>query len=630
MGIYYETDFTGLVNDQLLVWLRNTEVSTPETAYRKDGMEDYRFYAGRQDSNEGLAVLASQRRPATVYNEVKPKIDMLIGLAAQTKHEPIVEPVGTEDGPIAELCTAVIKHYRRRMRLTRKELECFEHTIKSGRSLLHFYVDSSNPFKPEIKCKRFSGRHFYIDPESVEYDMSDARFLFLESWLDSREIKSRWPDFDISEYQQYVASSSIDLPSFFNEARDKYRVVECWYYKYEEVIWFQNPLNGKVENLPPKEFRAFCVACKNGIPMGPQGERKQVQPPDPTPGKKKVYYYRIFSGNKILEEGKSPYLFDNFPSVLYGAYKDEDTNTWFGPIRTMKDPQRAINTMRRQLSHLLQTLPKGILVHETGAILNIEEYEKDSANPGFHMEMAKGQLNAYKFETQPQISPIYSQFSAECSQSLKDVSGIQNELMGAETSSRTPGVTVRSRTETGLAVLYLLYDNFRESRLLGDSLLLKLIQQYSSEGEIIRITGADGTNLIKINTQLNPSIEGFNDIRMHEYDIAMSEQNETSTTRQAFAQMLIEYSHNNPGVVPPDLVLEYADAPYSALQKIKEAAAASSQAAQADKDRMYELELLKVQVKANTDNTNAVIKGRELEIKQAEAAQRKGSSNGEG
>jgi hypothetical protein len=617
----FENNLDAISSDKLLKWLRDSEISQPESWYRKDSMEDYRFYAGRQDSQLALAALAAQNRPATVFNEIKPKVDMLIGLAAQSKHDPLVEPVGTEDGPLSELLTGTLKHYRRRLNLGRQELECFGHTVKGGRSLLHFYVNTDNPFKPKISVKRFSGRHFYLDPESQEYDMSDARFLFLESWLSEEELKARWPTFDISQYQGYVTGGGVDLPSFFNEARDKYRVVEAWYYKVEDTVWFENPINGKVENLSPKQFKEFAIACKNGIPLGQEVRKFPV--PEPVPGKKKNYYYRIFSGSHIMEEGPSPYKFDGFPDALYGGYKDEDTNAWFGAIRLMKDPQRAINAMRRQLSHLLQTLPKGILVHEVGAILNIEEYETDSANPGFHMEVGVGGLQKYKFETQPSISPVYSEYSATCSQSLKDISGIQNEMMGQETSSRTPGVTVRNRQETNLAVLYTLYDNYRESRINGDRILLKFIQQYTSENEIIRIYGAEGSYLLKVNSQMNPQIEGFNDLSAGEYDLAMTEMNETATSRQAFGQLLMDYSQNNPGMIPPDLILEYADAPYSAIQKVKESAAANAEAAQEEKDRLYELELLKIQVKADGQETDAVIRMRELQIAQKEKARAK-------
>ena len=72
-------------------------------------------------------------------------------------------------------------------------------------------------------------------------------------------------------------------------------------------------------------------------------------------------HYMIFSDIFELEAGPSPYRWKGFPAAFFGAYKDEDNNRWFGAVTGMKDPQIAINTMRRQLSHLLQTLPKGIL-----------------------------------------------------------------------------------------------------------------------------------------------------------------------------------------------------------------------------------------------------------------------------
>ena len=57
-----------------------------------------------------------------------------------------------------------------------------KHTVKCGRSLLYFYVDQGeNPFRPKICARRIPGWQFKLDPYSTEYDMSDARFLFMIS-----------------------------------------------------------------------------------------------------------------------------------------------------------------------------------------------------------------------------------------------------------------------------------------------------------------------------------------------------------------------------------------------------------------------------------------------------------------
>lgn len=582
--------------DQLLQWLKDTEESKPEVTYREVSAEDYNFYSGDQDTTEVKLALEAKKRPATVYNEIKPKIDMLVGMAAQTKHETNILPVGTEDESFVELMSGTLKHFQRKIKAKRKELEVFEHTVKSGRSLLYFYIDSSNPFKPIIKSKRIEGRNFWYDPDAQEYDYSDARFLFIDKWLAKEEIEQFWPNFDVTQAEQ--SGRQIDGPSFFDEAREKYRIVEGWYYKLTEVIYFVNPMTGKVEWLIPSDFNKFVKALQEGIDIGKEEPFIYTDPITQQKSFKKQCYYMIFSSTTKLEGGISELNWESFPAVFCGAYKAYDTNSWFGAVTGMKDPQRTLNTNRRQLIYLLQTLPKGILMHEVGAILNIEEYEERASDPNFHLEIAQGRFDRVKFMQQPTISNIYSLFDDVCVQSMKDTSGAQDSLMGVQTSSREPGITVKARQETGIAVLYILFDNFRETRLNAGRLLMSLIQQYVTEETIVRIEGEKGIQLLQINSQMNPQIEGFNDISAGEFDYVVSETAETMTIRAATAQMLIDFNHNQPGTIPPDVLLEYVDLPFTAKQRVKTQWEAQQEAQREATDRDYELKLKELDIKA--------------------------------
>jgi len=323
---------------KLLDWLRDAESCTPETLWRREAMEDYRFYAGDQDTPEIKALLEGQKRPATVYNEVKPKIDMLIGLAAQSRYEPTVFPVGVEDEPLTEVINGALKHYAKKIKFTRAETECFEHTVKSGRSLLYFWIDRSNPFKPQIKCKRIPGFNFWVDPDSTEYDMSDARFLFIDKWLTEEEIKVFWPNIDVSAIKGYHDSTAAG-PAFFNEAKDKYRIVEAWYRKWVKVRWFVNPLTGESEGLSVKEFKELEKALAAGIP-NPQNPQETITPSIDRylDTFQERIHYRLFTGHIDLEGDVTPYggyLEKSFPAVLFGAYKDDDNNRWVSVIQAM-------------------------------------------------------------------------------------------------------------------------------------------------------------------------------------------------------------------------------------------------------------------------------------------------------
>ena len=552
-------------------WLYDTENHPSETLYREQSEEDYEFYAGRQDDADVIEALSKLKRPNTTYNEVKPKIDLLIGLGSQIRLEANVVPTEVTDEPLAELMHNTIKHYKRKLKIPRKEGKCFEHSVKGGRSYLHYYVDSSNPFKRIIKAKVLKGYECYKDPDSSEYDMSDARFFFVNKWVHEDEIKQYWPGF---EGQAAKGSTSVKgMPDYFDAASEKYRLVEAWWREVKEVKWFVNPVTGKQEYLLVDDFNKFNALIKEGLEVEtPEGKKtfKNPEGVSALTGYKRLIYFGVMTGSGILQWGISPYRHENFPYIQFGAYEDDNKNRFFSATNQMKDPQRGLNTMRRQLTHLLQTAPKGILLHEAGAVLNIDDYEKRSADPTFHMELKKGGLKQIDFTKQPQISPIYGQLDATNKQAMKDASGVQDPLMGVQTYSREPGITMQIRQESSFAVLFTLFDNYNESRYLSTEMLMSLIQQYVTEEEVIRIEGPNGWQLMQINNQMNRQTEGFNDVTAAEFDLIIDEEAQSKSTRLAIAKMLTDFSQNNPGTIPPDVILEYASIPFSVKQRIRE------------------------------------------------------------
>lgn len=594
---------------KLITWLRDGERSTPETEYRKISAQDIEFYAGRQDSDEVIEALTQQKRPIEVYNEVKPKVDMLVGLGAQMKQEYQVIPVGAEDEPLAELMNGVLKFYRNKLDFSTQEMEAFEQFIKGGRGLMNLYVDAENPFEPKIKVKFYRGHQFIIDPDFTEYDLSDARYLFVDVWLTEDDIRQKFPDFKGEEVKSFGLNASSEYPEFWNEAKEKYRVVEGWYRKTEPGYWYISPFTGEPDFVKKKDRAAFLrsidelnAAIERGEePLGPE----MTEPiPDVSliDGYKNYTYYAIFSGSGILEKGENPYSHEDFPFVFFGAYRDDNKNNWFGVVTMMKDPQRGLNTMRRQLMHLLQTSPKGILLHESGSILNIEEYEKRSADPTYHMELARDGLGRVKFTDQPQISPVYSGLDTTFIQSMKDSSGIQDSLLGIQTSSREPGVTVRMRQETGLAVLYIIFKNFAKSRQKLTKQLMKMVQQFVREPKLVRIEGPEGMQLLEINKEMNPQSKGFNDISAGRFDLFVEEGIESVTMRMAVSQWLTEFAQNNPGLIPPDVIMEYANIPFTVKQQVREYYMAQQQQEQEFKEAELALQDRELDIKEKAAN----------------------------
>ncbi len=134
------------------------------------------------------------------------------------------------------------------------------------------------------------------------------------------------------------------------------------------------------------------------------------------------------------------------------------------------------------------------------------------------------------------------------------------------------------------------------------------MQQYMTDADVIRVQGEKGLQLMQINSQMNPQNEGWNDISVAKFDIEMSDALETATMRVATAEMIADYSHNNPGQIPPEIFLDYVGLPWSVKQRVSmfHAEQRQMQQAQAEHERKIaekELEL----------------KEREVDIKEKEA-----------
>jgi len=131
--------------------------------------------------------------------------------------------------------------------------------------------------------------------------------------------------------------------------------------------------------------------------------------------------------------------------------------------------------------------------------------------------------------------------------------------------------------------------------------LFSFIQQYITNERIIRIEGQEGQQLLQqLNTQSDPNSPGFNDITIGKYDFYIEEGIETINSRNSIAQMLIDMSHQNPGSIPPELIIEYSGAPFTVVQKLKQFSALQQQGAQqAEKERAEREEALEM---AKLDN----------------------------
>jgi hypothetical protein len=166
------------------------------------------------------------------------------------------------------------------------------------------------------------------------------------------------------------------------------------------------------------------------------------------------------------------------------------------------------------------------------------------------------------------------------------------------------------RQETGIAVLYILFSNFKESRLNAAKMHIDLIQQYFTQAKTIRVEGPEGEQLMQVNTQLDPTAPDYNAVGSTRYDVIVDEDVENISMRAFILEQLASYSQNNPGTIPPELIVEYSNLPYTAKMQVKQ----FNQAAQQSQAQAAQFEMQMKQEEVNLKKAELALRVKEVEL----------------
>jgi hypothetical protein len=272
-------------------------------------------------------------------------------------------------------------------------------------------------------------------------------------------------------------------------------------------------------------------------------------------------------GNTVLQDIENPIgRINKIPFVPFYAYRIDDNV--FGVVDQLIDVQKEVNKRRSQALHIVNTMTNNLwLLPETVGIDEKEFIQKASRVGG---------AIKYKGNTPPtNVGPTGAQgvqiaaYSAEAAEAdIKEISGVNADLMGYSGGKQEPGIVLQLRQQQGAVVIEPILDNFRYSNRILGSLLIDFIQKsglYSPE-EIVKITDQSGQEVeMKVAEILSTQSQ------LKKYNVAVSFQKSSPTTRMADFWKLMELVGK--GVpIPPDVLIEAADIPgkEKILQRINE------------------------------------------------------------
>jgi hypothetical protein len=283
-------------------------------------------------------------------------------------------------------------------------------------------------------------------------------------------------------------------------------------------------------------------------------------------------------------------------------------------VRLLRDPQQWGNKWLTQTLHILNSTAKGGIVAETDFFEDQRQAEDTWARPDAITWARRGALSGQhgpKFVAKPGQGSFegYIDLLDLAINATRDVSGINLELLGQKDINQ-PGILEAMRKQAGMTVLATMFDALRRMRKIIGRIRLFYIQNYLSDGRIIRIIGQDGKKSMRL----------LRDRTLGEYDVIVDDTPTSPNQKQAnwgIISTLLPLFKDQLMARPDVLIklLEYSPLPTALIEAVRQTMAGPTPQSPIQQ-QMQQLQLSAATAKISKDQAQA-----ELFMKQAGATE---------
>ena len=544
------------------------------SAWREEARLAYDFVAGKQWSADDKAYLLDQMRQPVTFNRVAPMVDAVTGAEILNRQEVRYSPREIGDVQVNEIISAADEWARELGDTEDEESDCFSDVVICGMGWTETRMDYSDDPEGRIIDDRIDPLEMLADPMAKKRCLADARYIIRSRWRNKNDLPKKW--------RARLKDETTANPTYTDDwghgssgprddyERDDARAVDNASARKDQV-WIRHFQWWDKETA----YRISDEATGEAITVD-RAKLKQInemfiahglKPPEHVQIEQNRYRQAIVAGDTMLEVDDIECEAFTFKAIT--GKRDRNANIFFGIVRAMIDPQMWGNKFFVQILHILNTAAKGGLMYEAGSFVNPRKALEDWAKPDAGIELQRGALTGQKAavqERQPAVFPVgldkLMQFALE---NLPQTSGINLEMLGLVDRDQ-PGVLEQQRKKSGYAILAVFFDSLRRYRKMKGRVRLFFIQNYISDGRLIRIKGQDNTvqyvPLVK-----QPGTATY-DVIVDDAPMSPNQKENTWLMMQALMPMLVKLN------VPPEvwsIMLEYSPLPSSVSTKINAA-----------------------------------------------------------
>jgi len=531
-------------------------------AWRTCARDDYSFIAGNQWEDDDEAILNEEDRPKVTFNYSEKMIDAVSGAEVSNRNEVKYFPREVNDSGLTDLWSDAAKWARDECNAEYEESDAFRDTLICGMGWTDTFLAYDDDLDGMLSVSRIDPLEMYSDPVATKPGVTDRRYDFRARWVDEMEVEKKYPGKVVGGGSDGAGMGGgiVRQGHHYDDAEDEENLhkgqvqllqYECFY--REPIIRVLDPDTQKLHELDDATF----TQVKEGLDKyGIQYVRQM----------KKVYYQAVFAGEQLLESKISPSQ-HGFTRQCITGKRDRNKNTWYGLTRTMKDPQRWANKWLSQIMHIINSNAKGGIMAEIGAFVDPRKAQDEWSKADSVTLLKEGGIQKVKEKTMGNYPSGIDRLMEFALNSLPQVTGINLEALGLANREQA-GVLEQQRKQAAYGLLAPLFDSLKRYRKEQGKVFLYFLQEYLSDGRLIRVAGDDGAQYI----QLTKDKEAIR------YDVVVGEAPDSPDSKNKTWEALIQLipAMLKAEVPIPPVIFDYVPLPAALAQKWKQFAAQNS------------------------------------------------------
>lgn len=558
--------------------------------WRGEAREDYAFEAGDQWSEEDKETLREQLRPVITMDRIGSIIDSVSGSEISNRQEVQFIPRTEGDVQVNEVLTAAAKWFRDECDAEDEETDAFRDVLICGMGWTETRLDYEDEPNGEPRVDRIDPLEMVWDSAARKKNLIDGRRVFhIRRDIPIEEARALVPsdDFEDADYNATWINADLDR-------KDEHHVDGESYNKEEQSAdadakaekrvtivraqWYEREPAFRIVN-PDDPSQLMTIGVDQHAMLQKKLQELGAQPVKSVRVVRKVFK-QAYIGRVLLEVSDAPCK-DRFSFNCMTGKRNRNRNTFYGLVRKMKDPQRWANKWLSQTLHIMNTTAKGGIVAERDVFDNDADAEASWAKQDAITWLKKNALSEGRWKEKPQAQfPAgFYQLTEMAISSIRDVTGVNVEVLGMREANQAASLEVQ-RKQSAMVILQPMFDSLRRYRKNQGRTLLYLIQNYLSDGRLIRIVGEEGEKYVPLRHQ--PQVDT--------YDVIVDQSPTSPDQKQAVWGMLQQILPAIAKIIPPQTymaLLKYSPLPTTVQQAIEK----SIEASQAEQKGPSEAEL---------------------------------------